>query len=351
VLRKLPSQVWCKKEEIHRERKSPSAVVGTALSKGKGADRLLDRFQRLGFAEFDAKGTAAAWIDVALEYPDWDGRTARGEGRIYLPEVLRTSTEPVPLIHNAGYELDPAGAAGWLRQGIAVTTIRNHPLNPLGRGFLLDRAFLNAARCLGFVDNGRVGVNGGSAGGWMTLMVASSSFPLLWAMPDVPPIHWCYNADFIARNKARSGAPGTDGAPVLPFTHAVSAITDQNNTVFGMDFLSPEWLAFSPIGHLDSITCPVNAIFSTADMLVPINQVGKQFVRPIDPAKFPANFTFAFDPKTPRVRGAQTLLDALPKAHREVFVIVADPQQGRLGADLRPAGPARRIELPFCKGR
>ncbi len=316
-----------------------------------GSNRTADRFRRLGAHEFDAKGSAAGWVDVSLEFPGLDGKPETGEGRIFLPARLRTDSGPLPLIHNAGYELDPAGAAGWLKQGYVVSTIRNHPLNPLGRGYLLDAAFLNAARALPFVDPGAVGVNGGSAGGWMTLMLASSTFPLIWAMPDVPPLHWNYNADFIARNKERSGRLGSDGKPVLPFTHAVSAITDQDRSVFGTDFLSPEWLSYSPLAQLDTITGPVMAIFTTADMLVPINQVGREFVRPIDPKRFPEGFSFEYDPRTPRIDGKWTLTQLLNRRNREIFVISSVASQTRLTIDLRSNGPARRIEMPFSKSK
>ena len=316
-----------------------------------GSNRTTDRLRRTAAEEFDAKGSHAGWVDVEFEFPGWDGKPEKGNGRVYLPAALRSGTGPLPLIHNAGYELDPAGAAGWVKQGYLVSTIRSHPLNPLGRGFLLDRAFLNAVRALPFVDNGRVSVNGGSAGGWMTLMVSSSAFPLVWTTPDVPPIHWGYNADFIARNKERSGKLGPDCRPVMPFTHAVSAITDQNMTVFGTDFHSKEWLAFSPIAHLDSITAPVLALFSTADMLVPINQVGKEWVRPIDAKQFPAGFSLDYDPRTPSAPRGRTLLEALGKHEVGVFSFKSDPGQPRITPDGRVVGIPKRVEMPVAVGK
>lgn len=93
--------------------------------------------------------------------------------------------------------------------------------------------------------------------------------------------------------------------------------------VYGPDFDDPTYHAHSPITHLPTITCPVSVSFTTADMLVPINQVGKDWARPFAKADFPKGFTM--DPETlmRSPEGRTTLLDALPASDYEVFPMPA----------------------------
>ena len=70
-------------------------------------------------------------------------------------------------------------------------------------------------RAMPFVDDAHVVIGGGSAGGYMTLMLAAETFPLAGAAPDVPPVNWGYNAayffkqkDLIARPKGETASQG-----------------------------------------------------------------------------------------------------------------------------------------------
>ena len=42
-------------------------------------------------------------------------------------------------------------------------------------------------------------------------MLAADAFPLVWAMPDVPPIHWGYNAAYIGEQQPLAGPPPGSG--------------------------------------------------------------------------------------------------------------------------------------------
>ena len=57
--------------------------------------------------------------------------------------------------------------------------------------------------------------------------------------------------------------------------------------MYGGEYDDPTWFADSPIAQVPTITCPVSVYWSTADMLVPINQVGNAWVQPFDKSKFP----------------------------------------------------------------
>lgn len=315
-------------------------------------DRLENRLRRLDASELDVNGRVAGSVTVELKYPGLDGKDETGKARIFLPPAVKEDpTRRVSLVHVAGYEIDEGGASGLMAKGYAVCTPHAHPLNPLGRGINLDRAIMHAVRRLDCIDPLRVSIQGGSAGGWMTMMLTADAFPLVWAIPDVPPIHWGYNAGYIDENKARAAAPAGGDKPRMPVLLAVSGITDQAKTTYGMPFDSATYLATSPLAHLETITVPTLLTFSTADMLVPVDQVGKKMVKPLDPKLFPEGFSTAMTDRFPGVNGKRTLLDALPAERYELFALPPIENPTRLKLDGSPMGPSKPLVLPFSKER
>jgi len=313
-------------------------------------DRLAHRLRRIDATEMDVEGRLAGAVIVELTYPGLDGQDEIGQARIFLPPAVRDDPQRrVPLIHAAGYEIDEAGAAGLMAKGYAVCTPHAHPLNPLGRGVNLDRAILHAVSRLPCIDPLRVSVQGGSAGGWMTLMLAADAFPLVWAMPDVPPIHWGYNAAYISEHQQMAAAPAGSDPPRLPVLLAVGIVAEQSKTLYGMPFESATYLAISPLAHLDTVTAPTLVTFSTADMLVPIDQVGKDLVQPFDAKAFPEGFSTAMTGRFPGVGGARTLLKALGPERYALFRLPPIANPTRFGPDGAPQGEARPIVLPFSR--
>jgi hypothetical protein len=137
----------------------------------------------------------------------------------------------------------------------------------------------------------------------------------------------------------------------MPVLQVVGPIADQSRDLYGQPFDSPAYLAASPLAHVDTITAPTLVTFSTADMLVPVEQAGAEFVRPCAPSMFPAGFSSALTGRFPAVRGGRTLLGAVPPARREVFVIQAPEKASRLGPDGAAQGPAHPAALPFSRTR
>ena len=304
-----------------------------------------DRLRRLDAGELDAGGKVAGWVNVELLYPGLDRKKQLGQARIWLPPSLREDPkQPVPVVHIAGYEANDAAAAILLAQGYAVSTPLGSPLNPLGRGIYLDQAILHAVRAQTWSDPLRVSIQGGSAGGWMTLMLAADAFPLVWAMPDVPPIHWGYNGAYIAENQQHAVAAKGSTQARLPVLAVVGGITDQSRTLYGVPFESPAYLAASPLAHLETITAPTQVVFSSADMLVPVNQVSPKLVQPFDPKAYPEGFWNAMADRFPGSGGKRTLLEALPAERYEFFKLES-------GAGPVRAGAGKPLTLPFSKER
>ena len=158
-------------------------------------------------------------------------------------------------------------------------------------------------------------ITGGSAGGWMTLMLAAETFPLAGAAPDVPPVNWGYNGAYFfkqldkAQHRRRAAAipdfrlslrSARCSGPAAPST--APHYDDEN------------WFAHSPVAHVPTITCPVSVYWTTADMLVPMNQVGAVWVQPFDKSKFPDGFTMEPVKLLSSREGRLTLMDAPRRA-------------------------------------
>lgn len=258
-----------------------------------------------------AAGTRAV-VEYSCVGPTGAERTAKG--KIYVPSGLQTdSSATAPLYYAAGYELDDGSAAGFVHRGWVVVTPHQLEANPLVRTPNCDAALLHIARSLPFVDDARVMIGGGSAGGTMTLMLAAETFPLAGAAPDVPSMNLGYNAAFYLKQKSRLDSTTPAAAGIVP-------IMEQLAKVYGENTDDKTWYHHSPLSHLSTITCPVSVVWTTADMLVPFPQIGDKWVKPFDPKAFPSDFTMDRLKLGVTQECRMRLTDVLPKESYEVFV-------------------------------
>jgi Acetyl xylan esterase (AXE1) len=295
-----------------------------------------------------------ARVFVEYKYRNPKGEEAVGKAKLYLPASAQLGTEKFWLYYSAGYELDDGSALGQASRGAVVVTPRELEANPLVRTINPDAALLHIARSLPFVDDARVVVAGGSAGGYATLMLAAETFPVAGAAPDVPPINWGYNAAFfLQKERQPAAAAATDpNAPKVPFFDVIVPIVKQALGVYGNDTDGPAYFANSPLAHLPTITCPVSVYWTTADMLVPIDQVGSQWIRPLDVSTFPAGFTMDREKLASSAEGRKRLTDLLPEREYELFLIseetvkrqLADSTLSKMPVDLDD-NPARQWSI------
>jgi hypothetical protein len=221
------------------------------------------------------------------------GRARSAEARLFVPEDAK---QPVPLVVALHYEMGLAGAAEYLAEGWAVMTPRQ-ALNQFGEGVNLNLALLSACRLMPFVDQQRVALTGSSAGGYMTLMAASESFPIAAAAPVVPLVSIPYEVEYYAKNigpaRCRAKDEKGDDVPRVPvFCQVAEMVKGFAAFLEPLEKDWPTWLGNCPNGVMDFVTCPALATFSTADVLVPINQVGDGFVQRAPTGAFPRGFEF-----------------------------------------------------------
>ncbi|HEX3152046.1 MAG TPA: prolyl oligopeptidase family serine peptidase [Gemmataceae bacterium] len=290
----------------------------------------------------------AAKVNVAFNYRDpKGGKNKEGKAAIYLPGVVHDDAKAtLPLFFAAGYEIDDNAASAHLRRGYAVVTPRTLETNPLIRTTSPDIALLHIARALPFVDDAHVVIGGGSAGGYMTLMLAAETFPLAAAAPDVPPVNWGYNAAYFFKQSKILAPVAGEFVSKVPVLASVGTMLATATDVYGGDFGDATWFAHSPVAHVPTITCPVQVNWSTADVLVPIDQVGAKWVKAFDVKKFPTGFTMDPTKLTTTKEGHTRLLDVLPEGSYELFEVALPAGALKAGAPAGSGGP-RSGELPL----
>ena len=188
-------------------------------------------------------------------------------------------------------------------------------------------------------------IAGGSAGGWMTLMLAAETFPLAGAAPDVPPVNWGYNGAYLFKQLDKN-QPKAGAVPRLPaFCSRSARCSRPAGPSTAPHYDDETWFAHSPVAHVPTITCPVSVYWTTADMLVPMNQVGPQWVQPFEKSKFPEGFTMDPAELMDSREGRLTLVDVLPASEYEVFNISVPKETARHNAP-GSAGKAAIRALP-----
>lgn len=260
---------------------------------------------------------------VTFQYTDPTGQRQSAQGKLFVAPKALESNKPLPLTYQAGYTVEDIAGVNAAKGGMVLATPLNHAFNPIARGPGLDIALLHAMRSLPFVDDAKVLISGGSAGGYTTLMLAAETFPLAGAMPGVPPVNFAYNAAFFtANNPVLLASRDEKGQPAVPTLAAVSTLlTAQLFTFYPRDFEDAVWRELSPISHVRTITCPVTVTFSTGDVLVPIDQVSESLIRPYDSAAFPAGFRVAMKDLLKSESSRATLLSSLDASDYSLTVL------------------------------
>lgn len=286
-------------------------------------------------------------LTIAFDYVDVAEASRRARAHVYIPPVLlRGEAAVAPLLGVAGYEIASGVGAlllPWWAEGQPVIV---NPLTPteeeawpganaMARGMNLDVALLHLARSLPFVDDARVVITGQSAGGYTALMLAAETFPLAGVAPDVAPVDLGFNAQhLLLRHRLALDLP--EGSDMTPRPE-VAMVMEQAMSVLGQDTSSATWWDHSPVGRLQWITAPVSVVMSSADLLVPIAQVGVELAPAHDASAFPAGF--AMDPKQLMGDDRPGLLELLPDRDLAVHHVPVPPStpEIRLGTVIPPA--------------
>jgi len=287
--------------------------------------------------------------DVKIPFVSIEGRAATGTARLLVPEVMKP---PTPIVITMHYQMGLPGVDEFLREGwLVMTPLRAFSM--YGDSVNFNLATIQAARAMPFVDPKRIALTGNSAGGYMTLMAASEMFPIVAAMPHVPLVNTAYNTAFALENAriaecGSTDAEGKNASAVPVFCSVIQMVRAAARPIGDPNRQAANFIRNAPVGVVDLITCPVSAEFSTADTLVPINQVDARYARPTPPS-FPEGFSFDMDKLVKHPAARLTLLQALKD--RSVAVLrVRLPHALKPMWELTPPVDPRetpRISFPF----
>jgi hypothetical protein len=287
-----------------------------------------------------------AKVLVSFTYRDPHGNAKEAQAKLFVPELVHTQGYARrPMFFAAGYELPDGVEQHYTGRGWVVVSPHALETNPLVRTMNPDVALLHLARTLPWVEDTRIVIGGGSAGGWMTLLLAAETFPLAGAAPDVPPVNWGYNGAYFFKQLEKAGPDGGKTAK-LPAVFAVGSLLKPCLSVYGENYDDSAWFAASPIAQVSTITCPVSVYFSTADMLVPMNQVGARWVQPFEKSQFPDGFTMDPEKLITSREGRLRLLDVLPASAYELFNLAVPAGTARHNSP-GTSGNATACELPM----
>ena len=300
--------------------------------------------------ETEVDGNVLGRVQITFTVEDMRGDTYEAKGRILLPRALTAAPhDRLPAVLHCGYEAPEAFGARQVARGRVSATTIQLPLDEvypnswsLLRGPKMEFVLGHLVRSLSFVDPTRVVYAGGSAGGYSALLAAAEAFPAAAAVPGVPPTNLAYMSAWTASNLARLGE---SDAPSVAWLQGMGAAVVAWTSVFGEDYDAPAWLAHSPVGHVDRVTCPVATFFSMADVLVPIAQVDRELATAIVETR-PGELEFRPEELTDALSARVRLLDVLGDRADVRVVPVPDDLETMLNADLAMVTEMPPFALP-----
>lgn len=255
--------------------------------------------------------------EIDVQYIRKDGTIESRPVRLYIPEEVE---QPMPLIYVPHYEMaeNAAELRRYLEQGWAVAS----PINvlPSHNGLLTDDdlVFNNAAlytlRHMDEFDNQRIAIVGGSAGGYTTLMLSALQMGNCVSIATAPIANVYFNFYQYFQMAQRDDAPFFLKLVRDSFAPILDNFPDVKDT--------ERWEAFSAVGLADCFNSPLVITHVTSDILVPIDQITREFTYDHEGNSMPEDFSTRLSEDNPGVLG-RSLSDELPAelTHVEHIII------------------------------
>jgi len=289
-----------------------------------------------------------ARIDLTFPYRGYDGTLAVGNGRLFLPNVDMPPDSGLPLAISIHYGAGAGAAARFVDEGWAMLTPvkfpGDHGGNLVGDGLSHTLSMVELGRRLPWVDTRRIAHFGGSAGGYQCLMASAMRFGAACAWAAVPPSDLQYNIRYLVENdRFNEDIENSDEWPV-PVIHVVRSLGDQ--TTAALDSTAESWWRYSVPPLAPLIRNPQAMTWSTADILVPVNQAGRQWVQRPDADAFPEGYTFDYAAfANPLARGRR-LVEMLPREETAVFVVPTPDDAARMQRLPKLSSDTLDVERP-----
>ncbi len=192
------------------------------------------------------------------------------------------ATGDLPLVYIPHYALEEGSTdfQQYMAHGWAVASPTDFKTDYNAELATDDLVFNNAALCTlrnrEGIDKERIAIVGGSAGGYMSMMLNELQMGTCAAVANSPITNLYYNlaVHFPACDEVNRSAGFFDFP--IPVQGMVTKFFRPNNDCFaGAD--DPRWAALSPLGMARCVSNPVVINHCTGDILVPIDQVTKRY--------------------------------------------------------------------------
>lgn len=276
--------------------------------------------------------------DLTIAFVSKDGTPTTRLLRVYLPEA---ASQPMPLIFTAHYEM-PASSPElklYCAKGWAVSTPLNFQNAYNGQltddDLVFNSAALTAVRRLPEIDRNRIAIIGGSAGGYMTLMLSALHLGPCCAVSfsGVTNITFNFAAYFEHaqgyNREALLQLSETDRADLMrrievmpiPVLGAVGDLFSPIRENFPDLADEARLAAFSPACLTDYFSHPILLTHFTSDVLVPIDQLTRSFTYQTPGESLPAGFRLRLADFDMPKRLSHSLVESLPASDvQEVLV-------------------------------
>ncbi len=249
--------------------------------------------------------------DITFSFRGTNGRDLKGSGRLFIP--TKRPRERLPIVVSMHYEMDAKASGRFLARGWATMTPHGErsyvAANLMGHGLNHSACMAQLPRRMPFVDQRRVILFGASAGGYHALMASSMVFPLTAVCALVPPLNLKYNINYLVKNDPLNVNPQDPQKPLAPVVRAVMIVGTETSKGGRPD--EQDWKPFSPTFRTDLMTFPTLITYSTADVLVPIQQLSEDLVREPPPGLWPKGYTFDMSKLVPNRSERKTLMSVL----------------------------------------
>jgi len=281
---------------------------------------------------------------IEIPFINKEGKVVSRPMWLYTPKEVRG---PLPVVYIPHYEMkaDAVETHTYTEHGWAVAAPADFQNEYNSALVDDDLVFNNAAvytlKHMDEIDHDRIMLIGGSAGGYMTLMLNALQTGILASIANVPISNYYYlNQYFLnvdKRNKpwrTRAKIRGLIGLATEKGENKLLGFIKGNYQlpvpwvgIMGKMFVKEGeiaddlayWEAFSPVALTADFTSPILTSHNTSDVLVPINQTSSEYAYDTSQT-MPKGYSAALDTSVPGPLG-RTLTEELDPAKTRIAVI------------------------------
>ena len=247
---------------------------------------------------------------IDLPYITKERKVSKRKLRLYTPN---DAIKPMPLIFVPHYEMpeDALEMREYLKEGWAVASCAEFNGGEYNKtitddDLVFNNAMLYYLRNLDEIDSERIAVVGGSAGGYMTLMLNALQSGICCAVANGPITNFYFNFKYyfpkanaynLKAIMAMTEEERKDVVTMLSklpipfvgaigggagFTAALENFPDENEV--------ERWEAFSPTAICEAFGNPIYITSCTSDILVPVDQITRRFTYKENGESLPKGF-------------------------------------------------------------